>query len=527
MIRIITSLVVALAISPIKAQVGSSEIPKLVVGITIDQLRGDYLEQFKNDLGERGFKRLLSGGLVYQNLSFDFPNLNKASTLATIYTGANPNYHKITDTHKYSLGDNRVKNIFSDDSFLGNYTQDKLSPVALSGSTITDELKIASDGLSDVFSFAPHAVQALITGGHAANSAYWIDDYSGKWASTTYYKDFFWTVDQDNRKATNYSAKVWGKQWTPLTEKKEYSTFPYIKTQGAFQHNLGGTKETYPLSKHTPFANENVQETFINLVSKANLGTRGVPDFVSLTFYAGRFPKADDYGVEMKDLYIRLDKDLEKLLDSIDKTIGLHNTLVFLTSTGYYESVIHDQSKITSGGGVFNVNRCEALLNMYLMALYGQNEKWVQKIHNGHVYLNRELIKSKNLKLDEIQLVAAEFASEFSGVLAVYTQHQLLFENASSQLEFIKNGLSKTVMGDLVLEIEPSYKVTHEQGGDENLTRNNIISCPVVFFGHNIKAERIKRTIKATEIAPSIAYIMRIRAPSAAKELPLAEFLLY
>lgn len=210
MIRLLTSLFVALSISPLKAQIGATDIPKLVIGITVDQLRGDYLEQFKHSFGERGFKRLLAGGLVYQNISFDFPNLNQANTLATIYTGANPNQHNIIDVEKYSPSNNLIQHIFSDDNFLGNYTQDRLSPLTLSGSTITDELKVASGNVSDVYAFAPNAVQALITGGHAANSVYWIDDYSGKWASSTYYKDFYWTVDQDNRKNTSFATKAWG-----------------------------------------------------------------------------------------------------------------------------------------------------------------------------------------------------------------------------------------------------------------------------------------------------------------------------
>lgn len=527
MIRILTSLVVALSVTTLHAQTGmSSDIPKLVVGITVDQLRGDYIEQFKPYFGERGFKRLLSGGLVYQNVSFDFSNLNQASTLATIYTGANPYYHGVADTEKYLLESDQVKNIFADDNFIGNYTQDRLSPLALKGSTITDELKIASGGLSDVFAFAPQATQALITGGHAANSVYWIDDYSGKWASTTYFKDFYWTVDQDNRKTDSFSSKVWGGIWKPLEEKDNYEVFPYQKALGAFQHFLGGDKGTYLLSKQTPFANQNVRETAVNMIAKAGLGKRGVPDFLSLTFYAGRFPKADDYGLEMQDLYVRLDKDIEVLLDEIDKAIGLQNALVFFTSTGYYEGLSYDQQKITAGGGTFYTSRCEALLNMYLMALYGQNEKWVKKIHNEHIYLNRELIKVKEIDLAEIQKVAAEFVSEFSGVLSVYTQSQLFLENTSNEVEHIKNGLSKNSVGDLIIEIQPGYKISDEQNNsNEKLVRSDIISCPVIFFGHNIKAERIKRTINATEIAPSIAYTMRIRAPSASKELPLAEFL--
>lgn len=530
MIRILTSLVAILTVGTVQAQspVPTNDVPKLIVGITIDQLRGDYLEQFKHTFGDKGFKRLLSEGLVYQNMQFDFANLNSASSIATIYTGANPNYHGIVDTHRYSAKTRRVENIFADDNFIGNYTQDKFSPIAIKGSTIADELKIASRGQSDVFSFAAQANQALVSAGHAGNTAYWIDDYSGKWASSTYYKDFYWTVDQDNRKADSYSVKAWALQWSPLSDKKVAGAFPYTQTENGFRHNLGTDKETYILSKYTPFANENVRSSAINLIAKADLGKRVAPDFLALTFYAGKYPKADDYGLELKDTYVRLDQDIEVLLDELDKTVGLRNTLIFVTSTGYFESATSTEEGVAAGGGTFYINRCEALLNMYLMAIYGQNEKWVDKYYNGQIFLNRELIKAKQIKLKEIQEVAAEFISEFSGVQNVYTQHQIYLQNTSNEVEYIKNGFSNQNVGDLILEIQPSYKVIDENTESNHTTsaklvRNDAISSPVIFFGANIKAEKIKRTIKATEIAPSIAYIMRIRAPSAAKEFPLPE----
>lgn len=526
MIRIITSLVALLTVGSLQAQTSSNEVPKLVVNITIDQLRGDYIEQFKHAFGERGFKRLLAEGLVYQNMQFDFSNLNEASSLATIFTGANPIYHGITNTYNYSSKNKKVENTFTDENFIGNYTQDRLSPLAIKGSTIADELKFASQGQSDVFAFAPQAYQALIAAGHAANAAYWVDDYSGKWASTTFYKDFYWTVDQDNRKADSYSVKAWGLQWSPMTDKKNFKAFPYTQTESGFQRNLGTHTETYKLFKKTPFVNENVRETALNLFAKADLGKRPAPDFLSLIFYAGKYPQAEEFGVEIKDTYVRLDREIETILDEVDKSVGLQNSLIIISSTGYYKAALPNEDELKAiGGGTFYVNRCEALLNMYLMAIYGQNAKWVDRYYNGQIFLNRELIKSKEIKLSEIQKVAAEFVSEFSGVHAVYTQHQLFLENTSSEIEHIKNGLSIQTVGDLIVEIQPGYKISDEQNTDtkEKLVRNEAISCPVIFFGAHIKAEKIKRTIKATEIAPSIAYIMRIRAPSAAKDYPLIE----
>ena len=95
MIKVISSIVAFFSISVICAQNPSGEVPKLVVGITIDQLRGDYLEMFRHTFNNRGFNRLLNGGLVYSNVNYDFPNLDMASTITTIYTGANPSYHGI------------------------------------------------------------------------------------------------------------------------------------------------------------------------------------------------------------------------------------------------------------------------------------------------------------------------------------------------------------------------------------------------------------------------------------------------
>lgn len=524
MIRILTSLVVALSIAPIQAQVATPKTPKLVVGITIDQLRGDYLDQFKDSFGEKGFKRLLSEGLVYQNISFDYFNLNEVSSLATIYTGSNPIDHGIANAEYYSVKEHEIRHVFADDSYIGNYTNDKLSPLSLKGSTITDELKIASRGESDVYSFAPNAEQALITAGYSGNTAFWIDNYTGKWASTTYYKSFYWTVDQDNRKADSYSLKALGLQWYPLKDDASFDAFPYTKTLAPFQHFLGNDKETYKLFKRTPFANENIRVTATNLLAKADLGKRLAPDFLSLTFYAGKYPKAEDYGVELKDTYIRLDKEIELLIEAIDKSVGLQNTLIFVTSTGYFKSDAPNEESLKSRG-VFQANRCEALLNMYLMAIYGQNEKWVEKYYDGQIYLNRELIKSKDINLNEIRKVAAEFVSEFTGVHSVYTQQQLFLERTTNQLDFIKNGFYPPFVGDLIIEIQPGFTILDDQEVSQKakVARNDMVACPVIFFGQNIKAERIRRTIKATEIAPTIAYIMRIRAPSASKEYPLVE----
>ncbi|MDD3355881.1 MAG: alkaline phosphatase family protein, partial [Dysgonamonadaceae bacterium] len=141
MIRFLSSILAFFSVTSFFAQ--QSSVPKLVIGITIDQLRGDYLENFKKNFSEKGFKRLLNEGVVYNQVSYNFPSLDKASTIATIYTGTVPFYHGIVNEKKISNQNFEEVSSFSDNNFMGNFTSEKLSPLPIKVSTITDELKIA------------------------------------------------------------------------------------------------------------------------------------------------------------------------------------------------------------------------------------------------------------------------------------------------------------------------------------------------------------------------------------------------
>ena len=359
-----------LTISSVQAQIESPETPKLVISITVDQLRGDYLSFFQSNFSEKGFKRLMREGLVYQNMVFDFPQVNDVSALATIFTGANPFYSGISSHRKYIREKGVLGSTFADDSYLGNYTQEKLSPLALRVSTIGDELKKASQGKSDVYSFAPDADQAMIGAGKNANAAFWVEDYSGKWATSTYYKDFHWIVDQINRSDTSYNRRINSLAWKPLLPLANYKAFPYTSNIYSFQHTFGASKDSYLLLKKSPFVNDDVANSALALIDKAAMGKRTFPDFLSLTFYAGNYSKSLDkaYSIELQDTYCRLDRDIARLLEGIDRTVGLKNTLIFLTSTGYYQAE-EPNSDANSQPTVFYPNRCESLLNMYLKAI--------------------------------------------------------------------------------------------------------------------------------------------------------------
>ncbi len=519
MIKILSSLVAFFSITALCAQNPTGEIPKLVVGITIDQLRGDYLEMFRHTFGNRGFNRLLTNGLVYSNVRYNFPNLDKASTITTIYTGANPSYHGITAEKKYvSESDSEVSSFF-DNKYLGNFTTAKLSPLPVRVSTIADELKMASGGQSDIFAFAPDASQALASGGHAASGAYWIEDFTGKWATTTFYKNKQPAVDQHNRSDESLSSTIGNITWRPAIDIELYNAFPYTKNRYKFQHYFGvDKKDNIRLFKQSPYVNKEVNDIAIKVLTSASLGKRMNPDYLALTFYAGNYEKALDknYSIEIQDTYHRLDQELARLLDAIDASVGLKNTLIFVVSTGYFnEREILPEGMISSGGD-FHPDRSQALLNMYLMALYGR-EQWIRKYYNQQLFFDKKLLEDKKISLAEFQQNAAEFLVQSAGVQDVITSHQMLHGAYNENVQFYRNGYYKGITGDLFLELQPGWRIVDPQSPEQQRVCNNAVISPVIFFGSNIKPQTVDRTIEATEIAPSVSYRLRIRAPNAAK----------
>lgn len=522
--KFLSSLIVLLAVTNLEAQQAA---PKLVVCITVDQLRGDYIEYFYNTFGERGFKRLLGEGLVYQNIRFEFSDVDKASAFATLFTGSNPVFHGIYGDKIYDFDKEREVSILNDPEFLGNYTKDNFSPKALISSTIGDELKIASKGRSDVFTIAPDAESAILSAGHAANGAFWMDDYNGKWATTTYYKGIPWYVDRYNNGPEALSARLDQMIWTPVLPLEKYNAFPYVLDELPFRYNYSEkTGNPYLNLKTSPFVNKEINRLALQFLEYGAFGTRSCPDMLAVTYYAGNYRPLmnKEYNREIQDLYVRLDKDIEELLDAIDKKVGLNHTLIVFTGSGYFRSEEEYPDGLQLGGGHFHPKRCIALLNMYLMAIYGQDQNWVTGYYNNQIFLNRKAIENAKLDLTEIQNKAAEFIQEFSGVQHVTTDRSLLNGDWNEGTVKFRQGTHHLGRGDLIIELQPGWKINFDIPNEKvKVVRNNAIITPLIFLGNGIKPQRIYREVKATEIAPSVTHVLRIRPPNASEKLPLFE----
>ena len=518
----LTSLIAILTVTGLHAQQNTGT-PKLVISIVVDQLRGDYLQYFSPTFGERGFKRLMNEGLFYHQVDFGFPNVDQASSVATIYTGTYPYYHGIVGERKFDFESQREVSSIYDKAYLGNYTNDHFSPLCLLSSTLGDELKIATEGRSDVFAIAPNAEQAILSAGRYADAAFWLDNYNGKWATTTYYKNVPWYIERYN---TNQAVgNIQERTWTPsLTS---YSGFPYTKNATPFRYTFSkADKDKFLKIKQSPIINSEITNLAGAFFEYADFGKRAYPDLLTITYYAGDYKfktTPEEYSWEVQDIYYCLDKEIEKLLDMADKKVGLKNVLVVLTSNAYYDSA----AKLPEGFkpiGEFFPNRCTALLNMYLMAIYGSGN-WVEGYYKEQIYLNKKLIEDQKIDLIEILSKSAAFIAQFSGVQDVTTSGQWLFDDTGRSVNF-RRGMNKKISGDLFIELQPGWLVINEnQQIKTDYNRNNSILSPLFIFGDHSKKEKIYRKVKATEIAPTISHVLRIRPPNGSKEMPLQEFL--
>ena len=516
---LITS-ILALTFSGIQAQT-LPPAPRLVVTLAIDQLRTDYMEAFSSLYGEKGFKRLMREAKVFRQAQYAFNSPDRASAIASVYTGTTPSMNGIIAQEWFDTGTLRTAGCVDDPNYMGNYTDENSSPVSLLVSTLPDELKIATRNRALVYAIAPFRDAAILSAGHAADGAFWINETTGKWCGTTYYQDFPWWVNQynDSRSA---DFRIKDMVWTPVHAAAQYKYLPEWRTE-PFKYFLGNDRiNCFRHLISSPFANDEVNMLAGELLDKSTVGQDSITDMLALTYYAGNYnhrPK-QECAMELQDTYVRLDRSIATLLEMLEKKVGLHNVLLCVTSTGYVDPDTPDTGLYRIPGSEFHLNRCATLLNMYLMAIYGEGQ-YVEGYFDRQIYLNHKLIEDKQLDLSDIQEKSAQFLIQFSGVNEVYSAYRLLLGAWSPAGERVRNGYHRKRSGDFVIEVLPGWTVVHENPNESRAVRVTNTPAPMIWLGGNVKAETIKVPVCADRVAPTLCRVMRIRSPNGCNSQPL------
>lgn len=505
------------------AQVNASR-PKLVVGIMVDQLRTDYIEYLQTLLGENGFKRLMRQGVYFRNIDFEVPNLDAVSATAMVYTGNYPSKSGIPSALIYNPEMLKVEPVLNDPASIGNFTDETFSPRALLLSTISDELKIDGENVGAVYSVGADAQQVIVMAGHAGNSAFWINENTGKWSTTTFYKDIPSTISQRNY-GKSITSRLGSMKWEPMLDVSNYPGIPTQKRDYPFSYIFSQSdRNVYRMFAASPIGNEEVTDVAVDYLKSLRLGNRGeAMDMLNVAYTVAPFDYDDDgdYRLELQDAYIRLDSQLARLFDAIDKSVGLDNTMIFLSSTGYFDDATDDDEKYNIPSGEFSVKRAVSLLNAYLVALHG-NGSYIKGFNNGQFYLNHATIEGKSLSVDEVAMEAKIFLCKMSGVSNAYTLQEVL-SHINPDLEALRLSIDPKISGDVIIDVTPGWKLLDDSKFPvvEKSIRYGKFSTPAFIMSPNLPAQIINVPVEAVVLAPTITQILRIRSPNGAISKPM------
>lgn len=562
-------------------EAGEGAPPKLVVGIVIDQMAYDFLDRFKGKYGEGGFKRLLGGGFSFRNTKINYVPTTTCPGHASIYTGATPSVHGIIGNDWFVRAPENAETYCARDesaALVGGSpgsedNEGEVSPRNMLSSTVTDELRLATGMGSKVIGVALKDRAAIMPAGHLGNAAYWLDDETGEWVTSTYYyrdrkkkgdakpelpdwvRDFnlkysaqkyldgpgidgVWNTLRDISTYTEslpddnvYEKSIRGRD--EKTGEFRKPVFPYV-LKDVLAENEEDTKGQYGrLIKVTPFGNSITKDFALAAVRGEGLGRDDVTDFLAVSFSStdiiGHY-----YGprsIEVEDAYLRVDLDIADLLDALDSEVGEDNYIVFLTADhGVGDSPLYLQDVGVPSGYFMDDDEVRDRLNERLGKVFGRpGGKFALSYSNQQVYLDRDLIRTRpGLSLEAVEREAASYLMTLDGVADVVTASELdSAEFTSGPRMLVGNGYNRKRSGDVMVIMEPSWIEYKEKYGKKGTTHgapwDYDTHVPLIFYGWNIRHGESMRPVYITDVAPTVSALLGIRYPNGASGNPLPE----
>lgn len=517
-----------LFINQTKAQSSTPARPKLVVGIVIDQMRWDYLYRFSNRYGNDGFKRLMNNGFNCQNTLIDYLPTYTAPGHTCIYTGSVPAFHGIvandwvdvrTGKEWYCTEDTTVKSI-------GGGKAGFMSPRNLLASTITDELRLATNFKSRTFGVSIKDRGAILPAGHAANAAYWFDDENGSFITSDYYQASLpvWLQNFNQRKIADSLMKL---DWNTLynvdtytestADNNAYEGKSRGETAPVFPHKTS-LETTLAAIRATPYGNTITRLMAEACIDGEELGQKGNTDFIAISFsstdYVGH--KYGPNAIEIEDTYLRLDKDLALLLNYLDKKVGKENYTLFLTAdhgAAHNAGFLQDHNIPAKSVTIEKINK---QLNQFLQQKYGDSSI-VNSLMNYQVYLNENAITANQLDREQVRTEIMNWFRVQEGVTQVldleHPEKSIVPEPLKSM---VTNGYFPNRCGTIQIILNPGWYSGYGNTGTTHGSWNPYDAhIPLLWYGWGIPKGETFRTTHMTDISATLAALLHIQVPNA------------
>jgi hypothetical protein len=502
--RKIAALITALLIC---VSAAAADNPKLIVAIAVDQFRYDYLLRFRSEY-KQGLDRLLTRGAVFTNAYYDHFLTVTAAGHSTFLSGATPSLSGIVGNEWFERETGKTVTSVSDGSvkMLGGAGDGGASPNRMLVSTVGDELKMSNGSRSRVIGVSLKDRSAILPAGHMADGAFWFDQKTGSFISSTYY----------------FAAlPVWVAEFNATHPADRYKGTDWL---GRHYPDETGAK-LYAALHESPFGNELVEAFAERAVEAEQLGQRGTTDVLAMSFssndYVGHALGPDS--PEVHDISVRTDQVLGKLFQFLDSKVGMQNVLVVLTADHGVAPVPEVNQARKMPGGRMPPHVVRDTVQAALTKKYGAGE-WISSPSDHGLYLNLDLIREKKLDRAEVNETAAEAAGSIPHVFRVYTREQLM-KGAVLQDQVgrrVMNGFYPARGADIYVLLEP-YWMSSAHGTTHGTPFGYDAHVPVIFMGPGIKTGRFDETIAVNDIAPTLATLLGIETPSGSVGRVLSE----
>lgn len=514
-----------ISMSSLQAQ----ERPKLVVGIVVDQMKMEYLYRFSNDFSANGFKRLMNNGYTFHNMHYNYMPTYTAPGHASIYTGTTPSTHGIIGNEWFNKAVGKDVYCTDDASVktIGNGTEKEgaMSPKNLFSTTITDELRMATNFKGKVIGLSIKDRGAILPAGHFANWAFWYSK-TGAFISSTFYGAALpnWVTEFNQEKRyMNYINKGWDllkpiatyneslpddNPYEGKLDKDDAPVFPYdlskiYKEKGA------------DVLRTTPFGNDILAELAMKAIEKEELGKDEITDFLAVSFsstdYVGHTfgPRS----MELQDTYLRLDQTIAQFLNYLDKTVGKNNYLLFLTAdhAGAENSNYLKDNKYN----VKNIPSKEIVGALKKKSNETFGADLILDYSNFNLFLNKEIIKGKGLEFTKVKQSFKEFLMTQEQVKRVYTEEEILASSGDDYfLSFIAKGYDPKQNGDIVILDKTGYMQYQATGTTHGSPNSYDTHVPLLFYGWQVPKGELHTKKYITQIAPTLSQMLKTPFPN-------------
>jgi predicted AlkP superfamily pyrophosphatase or phosphodiesterase len=520
------------------------ERPRLIVGIVVEQLRYDQIEKFRDRFSDNGIKRLINEGTFFRNASFDYMLTQSAPGYSTIATGTEPSYHGITSDNWYLPLKNEFIYCTKDISVNpvgGSYESGLHSPINLQSSSFPDELKMSTMGNAKVYAVGVKDFTAIFSAGHSADGAFWYDNTTGTWMSSTYYMSYLpiWMNDFNAMKGADTYLDT---QWILSHQASDYHDClpdtnkfePGFAGRNYFPYDLKRISQSsgrrsardYSLLRTTPYADAFTTDLAIKLIENEKLGLDDVTDFLTICYSSTDYiaHKFGPSSVESADAIFRLDKDIETLLNYLVDKVGKKNILVYFTSSHGISEIPPVMESKRIPAGYFNKNQALQLLRAYLNASYREGD-WVKGFSEHQIFLNRTLIEDAGIQLEDIQKKVARFIIQFNGVASAYPYSAFETNDfGNGHLKRIVNNFSPLRSGDVIITLNPGWvEKADDQVTDNNSPYEYDSHVPLIWYGWTVNRALVMRKVNMTDIAATLSSLCKVPYPNSCTGEPMPE----